>query len=153
MTVDIINRLCPIVERKLLDLIGTNMSENCCLSIVASLDKFHRRLLAVQRLLLVEEQCSLSVIKVVARTVADRTASSLTTAWAEQLRQWNECWNDSNQPHDSVKHLEAALVEQMQRAFVALMVTIEDRSAITYVWVHLHTSSSGVRGKSCHFLK
>ena len=123
MAVDIVSRLCPIVENKVVEMIGNEVTESSCLSIVSSLDKFHRRLLAVQRLLLVEEQWSQSIIIAVAKTVADRTASSLQSAWAVQLQQWAETWTENNQPHDSVKQLEASLVELIQRAFVALMVT------------------------------
>ena len=122
IAIEIVHRLCPIVERRIIELIGTDTSESGCLSIVASLDKFHRRLLAVQRLLLVDEQWSQSMISNVARTVAEQTAVSLLSAWTLHLQQWRECWSDSVQLHDSVKQLESALIEQIQRAFVALMV-------------------------------
>lgn len=124
MAVDIVSRLCPLVECKVVELIGNEINENSCLSVVSSLDKFHRRLQAVQRLLLVEEQWSPSVIMAVAKTVTEKTACSLQTAWALHLQQWGDSWKESNQPHDSAKQLEASLVELIQRAFVALMVIV-----------------------------
>ena len=122
MAAKIINDLCPVVERKTIELIGSDVSENSCVTIVAALDKFHRRLLAVQRLLLSEEQWSSVVIASVTKTVADQSARILEETWIQQLQQWKESWTDKDQPHDSVKQLETSLVEPIQRAFVALQV-------------------------------
>jgi len=119
---DVINRLCDIVERRVLQLIGLVITENVCLSVVTGLDKFHRRLMAVQRLLHCDHQWSYPLISKVALTVAERLSKSLETDWVNQLKNWKDSWDNKNQPHNSVKQLEAVFVEQIQLAFVALTV-------------------------------
>ena len=125
LAMGIINRLCDIVEQGVVQLIGSEMTESCCLSLVTGLDKFHRRLLAVQRLLHSDHQLSYPLITKVALTVAERTSKSLETGWIKQLKNWKDSWNSKDQPHDAVKQLEAVFVEQIQLAFVALTVFIE----------------------------
>lgn len=98
------------------------MNEACCLSVVAALDKFHRRLVAVQRILVSDQPRSFVVITEVARTISNRTSNSLLTHWKEQLQGWKDSWNNENQPHASVKVLEGVLVEHIHRALVALTV-------------------------------
>lgn len=124
MATEIINELCPIVEQKAIELIGQDVTEGSCLTIVAALDKFHRRLLAVQRLLLSEEQWSSKVITSVALVVSERSARLLLSLWTDQLQQWKDSWTVNDQPHDSVKNLEASFVEPLQRTFVALQVSL-----------------------------
>lgn len=111
------------VQTKVIDLIGFEMNEACCLSVVAALDKFHRRLLAVQRLLVSDQPRSFVVITEVARIISNRTFHSLLTHWKEQLQGWRDSWNNDNQPHASVKVLEGVLVEHIHRALVALTVS------------------------------
>ena len=112
----------------MLDLIGTEISEACCLSVVAALDKFHRRLLAVQRVLGSDEQKSLSLITEVARIVCERSADALLVQWKEHLLTWRETWTNDNQqqqqqqPHGSVKMFESVLIELVHRTLVALTV-------------------------------
>ncbi|XP_046444096.1 vacuolar protein sorting-associated protein 51 homolog isoform X3 [Daphnia pulex] len=120
MATDVINQLCPIVESKIVEIIGFEISEACCLSVVAALDKFHRRLLAVQRLLLVDKQWSFTLITEIARIISHRTADALVIKWTSELQGWRDSWNNDNQPHGSVKFIEGALVEHIHRAFVAL---------------------------------
>lgn len=112
-----------------MELVGFEMNEACCLSIVAALDKFHRRLLAVQRLLVSDKQWSFTVITEVAQTISNRATSCLLLKWTEQLQGWKDSWSNDNQPHGSVKFLEGALVEHIHRALVALTVT--------YIIIHI----------------
>lgn len=105
-----------------MEIVGFEMNEACCLSVVAALDKFHRRLLAVQRLLTWDKQWSSILITEVAQVISNRTAENLVIKWTEELRGWRESWNNENQPHGSVKFIEGALIEHVHRALVALTV-------------------------------
>lgn len=120
MAVDVINRLCPVVKTKVVEIIGLEMSEGCCLSLVAALDKFHRRLLAVQRLLMSDNQWSSILITDVAQIISNRAAENLLVKWTEELQGWRDSWNNDNQPHGSVKFIEGALIEHIHRTLVAL---------------------------------
>lgn len=131
---DVINRLCDIVERRVLQLIGLVITENVCLSVVTGLDKFHRRLMAVQRLLHCDHQWSYPLISKVALTVAERLSKSLETDWVNQLKNWKDSWDNKNQPHNSVKQLEAVFVEQIQLAFVALTCFIGSHVNFAQDW-------------------
>lgn len=110
------------MESKIVEIIGFEISEACCLSVVAALDKFHRRLLAVQRLLLVDKPWSFTLITKIARIISHRTADALVIKWTSELQGWRDSWNNDNQPHGSVKFIEGALVEHIHRAFVAITV-------------------------------
>lgn len=118
-----IERLCPIVEKKLVELVVEGeMNENWCLLVVAALDKFHRRLLAVQRLLLSDKKWSQPLVIVVARSVANRMSSLLQAEWDEKLEEWRESTKNEKLSYDSVKQIEANIVEHIQRSLVALTV-------------------------------
>ena len=118
-----IERLCPIVEKKLVELVVEGeMNENWCLLVVAALDKFHRRLLAVQRLLLSDKKWSQPLVIVVARSVANRVSSLLQAEWDEKLEEWRESTKNEKLSYDSVKQIEANIVEHIQRSLVALTV-------------------------------
>jgi hypothetical protein len=118
-----IEKLLPFVESKIIELIMKGeMNESWCLLVVAALDKFHRRLLAVQRLLLSDKKWSQSLITVVARSVARKMSNQLQVGWDEQLREWRDVSKNDKLVYDSVKQLEASIVEQLQRSFVALTV-------------------------------
>lgn len=108
----------------MIELVGIDISEATCLSVVAALDKFHRRLLAVQRLLMSDKQWSSALIFEVAQTISARTSASLLNKWIEQLESWRNSWTNDNQPHGAVKFLEGALVEHMHRGLVSLTVSV-----------------------------
>lgn len=110
------------VESKIISFIGLEINEACCTSVVAALDKFHRRILAVQRLLVSDQPRSFPIITEVARIIADRTADYLLSNWKVQLQAWRDSWSNDKQPHSSVKILEGLLVEQVHHALVALTV-------------------------------
>lgn len=96
------------------------------MSVVAALDKFHRRLLAVQRVLGSDEPNSLLLITEVAKTVSKRSADALIIHWKDHLQTWRESWsNENQQPHGSVKMFEGALIELVHRTLVALTVPIK----------------------------
>ena len=120
---NVIERLCSIVEKKLVELVVEGeMNENWCLLVVAALDKFHRRLLAVQRLLLSDKKWSQPLVIVVARSVANRMSSLLQAEWDEKLEEWRESTKNEKLSYDSVKQIEANIVEHIQRSLVALTV-------------------------------
>lgn len=111
------------MKTKVVEIIGLEMSEGCCLSLVAALDKFHRRLLAVQRLLMSDNQWSSILITDVAQIISNRAAENLLVKWTEELQGWRDSWNNDNQPHESVKFIEGALIEHIHRTLVALTVS------------------------------
>ena len=98
------------------------MNESWCLLVVAALDKFHRRLLAVQRLLLSDKKWSQPLITVISRSVSNQMSNKLQAGWDDQLREWRDMSKNDKLVYDSVKQLEASIVENLQRSFVALTV-------------------------------
>ena len=110
------------MQSKIVGIVGFEISEACCLSVVAALDKFHRRLLAVQRLLVWDKQWSFTLITEVAQIISHRTSDNLVNKWTDELKGWRDSWNNDKQPHGSVKFIEGALVEHIHRALVTLTV-------------------------------
>lgn len=107
---------------------------------VAALDKFHRRILAVQRLLVSDQPRSFAIITEVARIIADRTADYLLSNWKVQLQAWRDSWSNDKQPHSSVKILEGLLVEQVHHALVALTVPNNTfYSSSLFLYLHFST--------------
>lgn len=94
-----------------------------------AVDKFNRRFIAVQRLLDADIQMNCAVPQNVVDKISQHTAEILHEDWTKLLNQlvssWNETSTDSFKPLDSVKGIEASLVESVQRALVALTVTFK----------------------------
>lgn len=115
---------------------GSAITDPFCLALAGAIDKFNRRFIAVQRLLDVDTRMNCTVPENVVDLISQRTATILHEDWLKLLQQsvssLSETNNETIKPLDSVKRIEAPLIESVQRALLALTVKQTKNCAIIF---------------------